>query len=89
MNLVYAHSRASARTFALHHDLMPGDWKWISDAGVVRQHSRADVYVAPDWSAHPHREDIDPALQRAFRAHRLGAINDYSRGSMTLGVSGA
>ena len=68
MNLVYARSYPSARIFALHHDLMPGDWKWISD---------------------PRREDIDPALQRALKSHRLGAINDYSQGTTTLGVSGA
>jgi hypothetical protein len=89
MNLVYARSYPSARIFALHHDLMPGDWKWISDAGVIRQHSRADVYVAPDWNSHPRRDDIDPALQRALKSHRLGAINDCSRGTTTLGVSGA
>jgi hypothetical protein len=89
VNLIYARSHASARTFALHHDLMPGDWKWISDSSVVRQHSRADVYVAPDWNGHPHRDDIDPALQRAHKAHRLGAINDFSHGTTTLGVPGA
>ena len=36
MNLIYSRSYAAARTFALHHELMPGDWKWISDAGVLR-----------------------------------------------------
>lgn len=87
MNLIYSHSYASARTFALHHDLMPGDWKWISDSGVVRQNSRADVYIAPRWEDHPQRKSIDEALQRAQRDRRLGTVTDYGSGS-TLGVSG-
>ena len=88
MNLIYAHSYASARVFALHHDLMPGDWKWISDPGVVRQNAWADVHVAPRWQQHPHRDEIDQALQRARKAHRLGTVNDCG-GATTLGVSGA
>lgn len=90
MNLIYSRSYAAARTFALHHELMPGDWKWISDAGVLRQHSRADVYVAPQWQDHPQRAQIDQALRQASRAHRLGTINDFSSaGGNSLGVSGA
>lgn len=90
MNLIYSRSYASARTFALHHELMPGDWKWISDAGVLRQHARADVYVAPQWQEHPQRAQIDLALRQASRDHRLGTLNDCSSGSgNTLGVSGA
>lgn len=90
MNLIYARNYASARTFALHHDLMPGDWTWISDARVLRQHARADVYVAPEWQAHPQRAQIDLALRQAARDHRLGALNDCSSESGgAFGVSGA
>ena len=89
MNLIYSHSYASARIFALHQELMPGDWKWISDGGVVRQNSRADIYIAPRWQDHPQRSAIDEALQRAQRDHRLGTVTDCGSGGTTLGISGA
>lgn len=89
MNLIYSRNYASARTFALHHDLMPGDWTWISDARVLRRHARADVYVAPQWQDHPQRAQIDLALQQATREHRLGTLNDFSSASgNSLGVAG-
>ncbi|MGN6512089.1 MAG: hypothetical protein ACTHKZ_00730 [Lysobacteraceae bacterium] len=78
MHLIYANSYTSARVFALHHDLMPGDWKWINDPAVIRAHPRADVYKAPRWETHPHRDDIDTALTRAAARHRLGAMTDLS-----------
>jgi hypothetical protein len=89
MNLIYSHSYTSARTFAMDHELMPGDWKWIHDTDVIRQYPRADVYKAPKWDAHPHRAEIDEALEFARTKHRLGALNDFSASSSsTLGVSG-
>ncbi len=89
MNLIYSHSYAAARAFALHHDFMPGDWKWLQDADIVRQHPRADVYKVERWEASPHREKIDEALSRAQKLHRLGSLNEAGSGSGTLGVSGA
>jgi hypothetical protein len=88
MNLIYADSYASARAFARQQDLMPGDWKWISDKSVFRQYQRADIYKAPRWHAHPHRADIDKALEDMARAHRLGSLNDLSGGFGNLGMSG-
>ena len=89
MNLIYSHSYASARTFAMAQELMPGDWKWITDGNVVKQNPRADVYKVPKWEANPHRTDIDEALQQAREKHRLGSFIDVSRGgASTLGVSG-
>ena len=78
MHLIYADSYANARTFARHQDLMPGDWKWINDAGAIRAYPRADVYKAPHWQAHPRRAGIDAALAIAAGRHRLGALTDLS-----------
>ena len=88
MNLIYAHSYASARAFALHHEFMPGDWKWLQDAEVVRKNPRADVYKATRWEANPQREKIDEALTRAQKNHRLGSMTEVDAFSGTLGVSG-
>lgn len=88
MNLIYSHSYASARAFAMHHELMPGDWKWLQDADVVRHNPRADVYKAPRWEENPHREKIDEALDRARKSHRLGSLIDVDAFRGTLGVSG-
>ena len=79
MNLIYSHNYATARTFALANELAPGDWKWISDGQVLRDYSRADIYKVTRWEANPHRDDIDAALQRAEKDHRLGTLTDYSR----------
>ena len=49
MNLIYSHSYSSARAFALHHDFMPGDWKWLQDADVLRHNPRADVFKVEHW----------------------------------------
>lgn len=78
MHLIYADSHASARTFALHHELMPGDWTWIHDPATVRAHPRADVYKAPRWDAHPRRDEIDAALTLAASRHRLGSMTELS-----------
>lgn len=88
MNLIYSHSYHSARTFALHHDLMPGDWQWLQDADVLRHNPRADVFKVEHWEANPHREQIDEALERAQKAHRLGSLTDVDAFRGTLGVSG-
>lgn len=79
MNLIYSNNYATARTFAFAHELAPGDWKWINDARVVKEYPRADVYKVSHWDANPHRDDIDAALQRALKEHRLGTLTDYSR----------
>jgi hypothetical protein len=79
MNLIYSHNYATARTFALANELAAGDWKWINDARVVRNYPRSDVYKVAHWEANPHRDDIDAALQRALKEHRLGTLTDYSR----------
>lgn len=79
MNLIYSHNYATARTIAHDLELVPGDWKWINDARVLRDHPRAHIYRAPQWQANPQRADIDAALQRARSAHRLGTLTDYSR----------
>lgn len=89
MNLIYSHSYASARAFALHHEFMPGDWKWLQDADIIRQNPRADVFKVERWEANPHREKIDEALERARQSHRLGSLNEVDASSGTLGVSGA
>ncbi|GAB3730308.1 hypothetical protein GCM10028862_09510 [Luteimonas pelagia] len=89
MYLLYTPSYSSAHQFALHNELMPGDWKWISDKDVVRKNSRADVYIGPDWQRHPHRAEIDEALQVAVAKRRLGTVTDLSSSFGTLGVSGA
>jgi hypothetical protein len=86
MNLIYSHSYASARTFALHHDLSPGDWKWIHDADVVRHNPRADVFKVERWEANPHRQKIDQALERAREAHRLGSLIDVGEANMGVGL---
>lgn len=87
MNLIYSHSYASARAFALHHDFMPGDWKWLQDADMLRQNPRADVFKVEHWEANPHREQIDEALTRALKRHRLGSLVEPDAYSGTLGVS--
>lgn len=86
MNLIYSRSYATARTFALQHEFMPGDWQWLQDADILRKHPRADVYKAPHWDDNPHRDQIDEALERARKTHRLGSVNDVDSGG-TLGVS--
>jgi len=78
LNLIYAPSLASARNFARGQELMPGDWKWINDGRVVRAYPRSDIYKLRDFSANPHREDIDAALALARSRHRLGCLYDYS-----------
>jgi hypothetical protein len=89
MHLIYSHNYATARGFAERNDFMPGDWKWIQDADVVRQYPRADVFKVAHWDANPHRAQIDEALQRARESHRLGSVTDVDAGGSTLGVSGA
>ena len=79
MNLIYSHNNATARVFALQQGLVPGDWKWISDARVLRDYPRADVFKLTRWETNPHRADIDAALHRAGKEHRLGTLTDYSR----------
>lgn len=79
MNLIYSNSYATARTFALAQELAPGDWKWINDGQVIRQHPRADVFKVAHWEANPHRAEIDEALKHAEKRHRLGTVIDYSR----------
>ncbi|QNP41691.1 hypothetical protein [Lysobacter solisilvae (ex Woo and Kim 2020)] len=88
MNLIYSHSYASARAFAMHHELMPGDWKWLQDADVLRQNPRADVFKVERWEANPQRDKIDEALTRAQKAHRLGSLTEVDAFRGTLGVSG-
>jgi hypothetical protein len=78
MHLIYAPTYAGARTFALHQDLMPGDWQWIHDPATVRANPRADVFKTPKWEAHPHRNEIDAALDHARGQHRLGTLYDLS-----------
>jgi len=87
MNLIYSHSYASARSFALHHDFMPGDWKWLQDADVLRQNPRADVFKAAHWEDNPHRAKIDQALERARESHRLGSLVEVDASSSSLGIS--
>ena len=89
MNLIYSHSHASARAFALHHDFMPGDWKWLQDADVIRQNPRADVFKVERWEANTHRAQIDEALERARKSQRLGSLTDVDAFAGTLGVSGS
>ena len=78
MNLIYADNYRNASTFALHQDLMPGDWTWIRDAATVRAYPRADLCMAPHWDAHPHRVQIDAALDHARGQHRIGTVTDLS-----------
>lgn len=87
MHLIYAESLASARSFALHHELMPGDWQWLRDPGVLRQYPRADIDLAPRWDAHPQRAAIDGMLQHLVKAHRVGSLIDHSGGASRIGVS--
>jgi hypothetical protein len=87
MNLIYSHSYASARAFALHHEFMPGDWKWLQDPDVLRQNPRADVFKVERWEANPRREQIDEALVRALKSHRLGSLVEPDAYSGSLGVS--
>lgn len=88
MNLIYSHSLASARAYAMRHEFMPGDWKWLRDVEVIRQNPRADVFKVERWEANPHREQIDEALVRAQKGHRLGSVVDVDAFRGTLGVSG-
>lgn len=89
MNLIYSHSYASARAFAMHHEFMPGDWKWLQDADIIRQNPRADVFKVEHWEASAHREQIDEALERARQSRRLGSLNEVDANSGTMGISGA
>jgi hypothetical protein len=89
MYLIYTPSYASAHNFALHNELMPGDWKWISGKDIVRKNSRADIYLGPGWQQHPHRKEIDAAIEVAVKKKRLGTVTDLSSTFGTLGVSGA
>lgn len=86
MNLIYSHSYASARSFALHNDLLPGDWKWIHDAEVVRHNPRADVFKVQRWESNPNREKIDLALKRAAESHRLGVLVEVGSSTAALGM---
>ena len=61
MHLIYSHNYATARAFAQRNEFMPGDWKWIQDADIVRQYPRADVYKVGHWGANPHRDKIAEA----------------------------
>ena len=79
MNLIYSHNYTTARAFALDLGLVPGDWKWISDARVLKDYPRADIHRVSHWEANPHRADIDAALLHAQKAHRLGTLTDYNR----------
>lgn len=79
MNLIYSDNYTSARAFARAQDLAAGDWRWINDARVLKDFPRADVYKVSHWEDNPHRADIDAALQRALKEHRLGMLTDYSR----------
>jgi len=78
VNLIYAPTLTSARNFARGQELMPGDWKWINDSRVVRAYPRSDIYKLRDFSANPHHDDIDAALELARSRHRLGSLYDYS-----------
>jgi hypothetical protein len=78
MNLIYAPDYSTASTFALHYDLMPGDWKWIRDARALRDYPRAEIYKVPRWDMHPRRPEIDAAMQRARSRRRLGMLTDVS-----------
>jgi hypothetical protein len=78
MNLIYSHNYAAARAFAHDHQLVPGDWRWIYDARVLKHYPSAYIYKVPHWEANAHRADIDAALRRAEEEHRLGMLIDYS-----------
>lgn len=86
MNLIYSHSYASARAYASHHELMPGDWKWLQDAEVVRQNPRADVFKVERWEANPHRARIDEALEHARQRRRLGSLVDVGGAGTSYGL---
>ena len=79
MNLIYSHNYTTARAFALDLGLVPGDWKWINDARVLKDYPRADIHRVSHWEANPHRADIDAAMHRAQKDHRLGPLTDYNR----------
>ena len=86
MNLIYSHSYASARAFALRNELSPGDWKWIHDAEVVRHNPRADEYKVQRWEANPQREKIDLAIKRAAESHRLGTLVEVGSSTAAIGM---
>ncbi|GAB3369076.1 hypothetical protein GCM10027431_15560 [Lysobacter rhizosphaerae] len=88
MNLIYSHSYNSARAFAMHHDFMPGDWKWLRDPDVLLHNPRSDVFKVEHWEENPQRDKIDEAMERFQRAHRLGTVVDVDAFHGTLGVSG-
>ena len=89
MNLIYSHSFKTAHDFAIHHDMAPGDWKWIHDADVVRHNPRADVFKVERWQANPHKDKIDLVLERMRQTHRLGTIVEVGESSGgTMGMSG-
>jgi hypothetical protein len=78
VNLIYAPTLTSARSFARGQDLMPGDWKWINDGRVIHAYPRSDIYKLPGCGANPHHDEIDAALDQARSRHRLGSVYDYS-----------
>jgi hypothetical protein len=78
MNLIYSHNYAAARAFAHNQELVPGDWRWINDARVLKHYPRADIFKVPHWESNAHRADIDAALKRAEKEHRLGMLTDLS-----------
>ena len=79
MNLIYSHNYAAARAFAHNQELVPGDWKWLNDARVLKQHPRSDVFKVPHWEDNANRAGIDLALRRAEKEHRLGMLTDLSQ----------
>jgi hypothetical protein len=87
MNLIYSHSYNSARAFAMHHEFMPGDWKWLRDPDVLLHNPRSDVFKVEHWEENPQRDSIDEAMERFQRAHRLGTVVDVDAFRGTLGVS--
>ena len=65
---------------------MPGDWKMLQDAEVIRQNPRADFYKTVRCDDNPHHAQIDEALDRALKTHRLGSLHDLDHCG-TLGDS--
>ena len=76
MNLIYSHNYKSARAFAQDHEFLPDDWKWLEDANVLQHNPRADVFKVERWEDNPQREQIDEAMERFQKAHRLGTVVD-------------
>lgn len=78
MQLIYAHDYRSASLFARQNDFMPGDWRWINGPRALSDYPRAELYKIPHWDSHPLRAQIDAAVQRAERRHRIGRVTDVS-----------